>query len=179
LLVFLAMVCGALGGCAGSNHADTEGIKPVAARSLELFVQRSSVTTSEFEQFKVVGERLFYECGTVSRGRFVPDTQQFVSFPETMVEQYQTRLSRVVALLGPDQVFDAPGKAAHMADPGIFSLHVEIAENQHEVRTAFDSVVSPDTRVERELHALARILRAAAGGEICGNRHFYGLKAGM
>jgi hypothetical protein len=173
---FIVVCLLSLGGCSVE-----EGVKPappVQAKSLELFFQRASLSTNEFEQYKVNGEKLFFECGAVRRGRFVADKQEFVSFPPNFSERYEQRLAQVVAALdGNNNEFDSPGRARGLADPGIFLLEVQLVNGVKSVKTSFDSVVDPNSKAEEELQQLAKLLRGAAGGEVCGNKSFFGLNS--
>lgn len=162
-----------VGGChspASTHPPDT------AITSLDLFMTRSSLLSTDFEQYSLTEDGLFGECGVVENGRFVAKTQ-------TLSEISPTQRSAIVAatyglgqmLAEKQPSFDPPGTKASPFDPGTFSLKAALGDEPFEVKTSFDSVVNGETRPTERLRTLARLIRDSAV-EGCGANTFYGLR---
>jgi hypothetical protein len=144
--------------------------------SLELVLSRASLAEVEFEHYKFTGATLFKECGTVNRGRYVPeeqDVREVRNFRGGPVAQ-QAR-SFVGTYRTKKWTWDEPGTHRSLADPGEVRLSLNAGSEKIKVATSLDSISDPRSSAERALSKLVRSVRGVAGGKMCGNAEFYGL----
>lgn len=171
-----AFILAPLTSCSLFGSSSPERTTPID--SLELAMSRASLVDTDFEHFKFAGGKIFKECGKVRRGRFLaedhvllplrnPNGGPLTRQANDFLEVYRERKWN----------WDAPGTNKSLADPGILKMSLQIGGKRVEVNTSLDSISDPKSRVERSLRSLVLSLRGVAGGELCGNKQFYGLGA--
>lgn len=144
--------------------------------SLDLFMTRSSLLSTDFEQYSLSEDGLFSECGVIDHGRFVAKTQILSDLsPEERAAIIDSAYGLQQMLGEKKLTFDPPGTKASPFDPGSFSLKVSLGGEDIEVKTSFDAVVNGETRPTEKLRTLAKLLRYSAA-EGCGANTFYGLR---
>jgi hypothetical protein len=159
----------------GCSATSTPPAPVGSVRSLELFLSRASLFGAEFEQFSLAGDKLFFECGSLERGRFIGRHQGVTELtPERLAELTSATYAvhRIVAEKSP--TFADPGTNRSMFDPGQFTLKAELADGALEVKTSLDTVVNRPALPEEKLSNLARTLRGATSGG-CATASFFGL----
>jgi len=155
----------------GSSRA-----RSIPIDSLEVAMSRASLVDTEFEHYKFSSGKLFKECGKVRRGRYMAENHALLPLRNAnggplnrqandFLSVYQERKWR----------WDAPGTNRSLADPGVLKMSLQLGGRKVEVETSLDSISDPKSRAERSLRGLVLSLRGIAGGELCGNREFYGL----
>jgi hypothetical protein len=150
------------------NHTDIQAI--------ELVMSRAHMNDTEFEQYKLEGSTLFGECGSIRRGRFMPQAHQVKEISATELAAVHHLVEGVEPDLGSSSL-DNPGDNSWMADPGQFILSVRAKSAEQKIKTSLDSVSTPTTKRERALNQLATQLRSLTGEALCGNKSFYGLNS--
>jgi len=155
------------------QSTSTEG----AAVSYSLYLNRSSLTAQEFEQYKALPQGLFMECGTVYRGRADVREQGIQSVSPEKRQTLHTYALEIFETLRSQEAphFDAPGTGAGFADPGKFTLVVTRGSDTIEVKTSLDWVEQKQTVLAKKLHTFTRELRGSAERAPCNNDEFYGL----
>lgn len=164
----------------GCSSATIEGvpneITPSEVQSVELFLSRSAMNKTEFEQLKLTSGNLFAECGLIRAGRFYAQSQglePLESNDENLIKEKATHLLSLLRENKPQ--LDGPGNNDSMFDPGQFFLTIEGKNSQTSIKTSLDSISEPTTQSEKTLHDLATTLRGVAGSSLCSNRTFYGI----
>jgi hypothetical protein len=143
--------------------------------SIEVFLSRTSLQTTEFEQYKFAGGKLFFECGEIRRGRFAPEDQEFIEVEPDIREALDASGGDLAQYLaGRKYSLDKPGKNSSLLDPGQLYLTMRFGGQTTEIRTSLDSVTEPDSGTERKIATFVEELRGATPKEPCGNRTFYG-----
>lgn len=151
-------------------------VKPPVSNlsELELYMVRPSLTMVEFEQYKLFDNSLFYECGKLNGSRHVTSEENIRELTPAELTDLNDIIGRYSVERATSKVdYDKPGKNRGFSDPGTFTLSVK-SEPQIQVRTAFDSINKPKSKVEFLLQKLALKIRSLAG-KPCGNVTFYGL----
>ncbi len=136
-------------------------------------MSRASITQVDFEQFVVSGGTLFHECGRVSQGRQFPAAHGVVALaPET--QQELTALATAARENAQEQ-WQPAGSNKHLADPGVFTLSLQVDGSRRTLRTSLDSIANGETLGRKRLRALAEAVRRASGGKLCDYTSFYGV----
>lgn len=144
--------------------------------SLDLFISRSSLLSTDFEQYSLADNGLFGECGVLEHGRFVPKTQTLSDLTPDKRDALVTTAYGLQQMIDEKHpAFELPGTKASPFDPGTFSLKAELGGTPFEVKTSFDSVVNGETRATEQLRTLAKLVRDSAV-DGCGANPFYGLR---
>lgn len=145
-------------------------------RSIELFLSRASLGDSEFEHYKLVGKNLFRECGKMPRGKPVVTFQRFEPITVDSMTLARRRVLDLLVFLESGEVnWEKPGNTRSLVDPGKAKLTIDATDGMTIIDTSLDSLVDPRTKHARYLKKVTEAFRAAAGSEMCGNKHFYGL----
>jgi len=144
---------------------------------LDLYISRASLRLNEFEQYKYLGTKLFWECGEIRGGRPTAKQQQLIDIPAAVQsrvnEKAQSLFDKVVAI--PELNLDPPGTTGDMFDPGRAIATIQVGDRKVDVKTSFDAVQQGTKETTADLLYIAKALRSATGGTPCGNPQFYGL----
>ncbi len=168
-------VGGALALLSGCAPATPPAPPSPPLKSLDLFMTRSSLTSTEFEQYSLSEDSLFGECGVVERGKFIAQTQKVAALsPEMSAALAEASCAVLRSIEGRKLSFDPPGTKPSPLDPGAFALKTGCGDTPVEVKTSFDTVVNGETKQTEALGKLTRLVRLAAV-EGCGGRTFFGL----
>ncbi len=169
-------------GCsAGEPLAPSEPSAPIT--TLEVYLARASLFETEFEQYRLVGSRLFCECGEIRNGRHRPQSQHVLELDSGLLGNLQTSAADFLAgTVDKDLDFSAPGQADGITDPGQLMLTLAQAERRVEVKTSVDATTNSNFGNGRRLGKLVAAVRGAVKGSaadgvisLCGNEEFYGL----
>lgn len=168
-----------LSGCifGGSKPAGA----PIEPESVELYLSRATLVDTDFEQYKLTGSRLFYECGKVQGGRQAPQKQNVIKLDPHELEELYGLATEVAAFANNyELVLDEPGASRNMFDPGQFLLKLEGQTGSLPIRTSLDSVTTDSktsTTLLKKLGAALRanVLQNIPEQSICGKRKFYDL----
>jgi hypothetical protein len=168
-----------LSGCSllSSEEQSLVTAENVPEVSFNLSISRSSLTTTEFEQYKSMPGGLFAECGTIHRGR--PDIRDQKAEKVSADKLLEVRLlaSRLFERLSAEErpPVDEPGTNASLADPGTYTLKLQVADKQVELRTSFDFVERRQASIATDANDFTTMVRALPSGVMCGNHNFYGI----
>ena len=154
-----------------------------AVRELTLFMSRTALSGTDFEQYKLIDETtLFVECGKVKGGRFLPHIQKLYPMETSASHTLSESLN---ALIGSKTYqrnhFDAAGTNESVFSPGKFVLTFRATNGQEEVTgditTSLDGVVESKKSGERALFELATKLRKSYSSSepTCSENAFYGI----
>ncbi len=168
-----------LSGCAvlepGHDQEASSGEVPEV--SFNLSMSRASLTTTEFEQYKSMPVGLFAECGTIHRGRADTRDQRLEK-----VDPARSRDAQALAyhlferLSGADRPpVDEPGTNASLADPGKFTLKLNVGDKHVELVTSLDFVERRQASIATDAHNFTKQVRALTSSIMCGNNDFYGI----
>jgi hypothetical protein len=144
-------------------------------QGIELFMSRAHLSDTEFEQYKLGEGTLFSECGSIRRGRFLPQSHEITRLSAEQLKSLHTLAGSIQKKPSKNQL-EAPGDNSWLADPGQFSLLIESEAGAQKINASLDSISSASTTHERELKAIASEMRQLAGGSPCGNNTFFGLR---
>lgn len=155
----------------GSSRA-----RSIPIDSLEVAMSRASLVDTEFEHYKFSSGKLFKECGKVRRGRYMAEDHALLPLRNANGGPLTRQANDFVSVYRERKwSWDAPGTNKGLADPGMLKISLQLGGRKVEVETSLDSISDPKSRAERSLRGLVLSLRGVAGGELCGNRDFYGL----
>lgn len=145
--------------------------------SYQLYLSRSSMQGTDFEQYKLTPQGLFYECGIIHRGRPEVKSQGIQALEGDALQGTRELAQKISADLGTTQppLFDPPGSNAGFADPGKFLLSLVIGDQAREVKTSLDGVEKARTRVEGHAKEFAESVRGSVTTSLCGSHDFYGI----
>ena len=165
-------------GCFSSSASESPSAAPSEVPvKVELYISRASLKLNEFEQYKFLGNKMFWECGEIRGGRPFARQQQLVDVgaPDQAVisEKGQSLFNQVVS--APELHLDPPGSSSDMFDPGRALATVQVSDRKVDVKTSFDALEQGNTPITADLLRITKRLRTAAGGAPCGNIEFYGL----
>lgn len=136
---------------------------------------RSTLGRTDFEQYRLAGDQLIWECGRISAGRYNPQTQKVSIVPPATlatIKDLGAKIHRLVTEKG--SVFEKPGTTPEFFDPGQFTLVLEQAQTPATVKTTFDSVAIPNANREQLLNKLTLAVRSVVVAEKpCGIEEFY------
>ena len=181
-LVAILVVTAVLSGCSyimGSPVDQNEMAKNIL--SVEVYLARASLFETEFEQFKIIDNQLYIECGEIRRGRQRPQYQSIIDLDSDTRGALIERTAQFYYEFKTTQpTLEEPGDLSNFADDGQLYLTINGSDDDIEVRTAFDPVVYSNGRVQSLLSRLLKELRDVAksnteGNTLCGNVTFYGL----
>ena len=162
-------------GCSYISPFEQEAA-PEDVKSLELYLRRSSISETDFEQYKISGSRLFYECGMLRTGRTFPGTNNIVSLNEDQLSAFRTKAWEFVNYYNQNKPsLEEPGTGSGMADPGLLTLRIRIGDTTLELKTSVDSVSEKKTPLESRLNGLATLIRSLPKETLCSNVDFYRL----
>jgi|GEM_PF-3283408 len=177
---FLALTLLALaGGCFLNSTPGTELDEHLD--SVELYLARGSLMGAEFEQFKLFGQQLYYECGEIKGGRQHPMTQNIAELSAGQLEALKLKAYALLKELRDNKPrFEEAEKSLGFAGPGQLYATVIFNNQPLHVKTALDSISTPSSEAAALLGRLAIELRRQAqelegGRTLCGNAAFYGL----
>lgn len=139
--------------------------------SLSLQLSRVSLFSSDFEQYRLSGNSLFFECGNFARSTFKPREQKVLVLNNDAQADLVEKAQAFVDSLSSHGKWEEAGKNDSVADPGQASLLVELGRQRSELKTSLDAVANDDAPEARNL---VRALRRSAGNP-CGSQRFFGL----
>jgi hypothetical protein len=147
------------------------------AVQIEAHLSRASLTETEYEQFKYFDGRLYKECGQSKRGRPVMKEQDILPLEEGKQKNVERVARDFVTVLRtyPNTEIEPPGKNVDLFDPGRAIFTVRIGQRSFDVKTSVNALDGPRSRVATETLKLARTIRNAAGGDLCGHKTFFGI----
>ena len=176
-LLFSLSLVTLLVGCVALEETPPSSPEELSSVSYNLYVSRSSLTNTEFEQYKLLPAGLFSECGTIHRGR--PETRQQTIEKidsDKLAKSRELALELFKTVSSPEHApADAPGANSGMADPGKYTLTVQVGDNKVELKTSFDFVERQQTSIAAHAHAFTQMLRSLPSKTLCGNQDFYGI----
>lgn len=174
----LLSVFSMLVGCSTEDQVEPLQRVPTPSHvSYSLIMSRTSLSATEFEQYKLLPAGLFVECGTIQRGRF--DTRQQAIervSPEKIQKSKELARSVFEKLTSADPTaFDTPGGNSSMIDPGTYTVRIHVGDQNVEAKTSYDFVQQGRTVTALELKRLTEVVRALPAQAPCGNEDFYGI----
>ncbi len=168
-----------LGACSSSAPLAPHNITPPSGRTpiIELFLSRSSMTMTEFEQYKLSSGHLYMECGEVRRGRFIAREQELTPVTNDALAPLHERIADLFASASrTDSTMETPGTNRSLLDPGIFLLSIELeGSGTKNFKTSLDSVANAEQLLTQSLRKLASLIRGLRSEIPCGNDSFYGI----
>lgn len=172
-----AIVSLVLATCAGCFGGDVEIAQVPIENGFEVYISRTSLKSTDFEQYKLLPIGLYAECGTSRNGRPHTDSQGiFIITPETRSTLSSLSgeiFDRVRA--NPNQMSPKPGSDANMFDPGKFLLTIRKHEVKIDARTSFDSVEQQTGKTHALMYEFLETVRGALDKAPCNKDEFYGI----
>lgn len=160
-------------GCFSSSPPASEALT-VGKVGIEVYLSRAALDKVEFEQYRLVGNKLFYECGELKRGRSAPKEQNVSAPSETSQVVLSNLIDSTVKLETKEQL-DAPGNNSDLMDPGKAFFTLDSNGTKREFKTSLDAIEEGSTETAEQLLDIVLYLRGAAKGALCGNIEFYGI----
>lgn len=172
----LLAICllGSLVACSSTTPSNMQPDFQVA--EIAIYMHRANMNTTDFEQYKLSGGRLFQECGVIVRGRNIPAEQQLFDLSSNENGELMSLTWKLLELsqAGKAQL-EGPGSSSSMFDPGFLALKVKGNGNVLQLKTSVDATAEATSEASRVVNQLTRRIRALAKPTACGNRNFYGL----
>lgn len=162
-------------GCGGAVEPSPapESFKP---EFIQLFLSRAELASAEFEQFKLSPGGIFVECGNFSRGKTIPNSQDFKQVSSDLLEKIRAASWDTVEFTkrsGSD--LPEPGVSDSLFDPGQALFVVQSQGKPIEIKTSVNALASANGILETKLRRLARLVREAGQSGSCGKGDFYGI----
>ena len=171
LIIALAVL---VAGCSASVEAPPNE-PPVAFERVEVFLARAALGATYFEQYQLLPDRLFHECGRIQNGRFVADTQGVTSLTEeTRADLSPTLAKAIIALKGTPPRLEEPGDNDSLFDSGQFTLTVQLPGEEQSLKTSLDEIANANSSYQRAMKAFTEQLRMSANSDLCGKKSFFG-----
>ena len=147
-----------------------------AVSAVELYLSRSSFSDTEFEHFKLSGNKLFGECGKIRRGRQIPVDQALTPVSADDSTKITDIAREILTEANTKNLSLAkPGANRHMADPGQFTLTLSTGSDLKRIETSLDEVSNANFSDTKKLKKLTETLRGVGSNKLCGNKVFFGL----
>ncbi|NLF24955.1 MAG: hypothetical protein GX589_04765 [Deltaproteobacteria bacterium] len=144
--------------------------------TLELYLSRASFSGRDFEQYKIIDDDLFFECGVVKRGRHQVKDETFTKLSAAALTDLPALVWKLAQAC--DELkypFEEPGQSRNMFDPGQVSFSAELPDQKLMVKTSLDSLIDPSNRARAALFELIALVRSFPQDPPCGSTQFYGL----
>lgn len=171
LLACLATGCSIFDSDVVDDSVTTEKV------TVELHLSRTSLTQTEYEQYRFMGDRIYKECGSIKRGRPIVKEQDLIAVNSDdrseVVKSASNLFKRMKA--EPAVSWDPPGKNVDLFDPGKALLTLHVGNRKIEIRTSISALDEPSDSAAKDAYQLVRNVRRSAGASPCGNRRFYGI----
>ncbi len=182
-LIILSTLSLSIGSCSSSDSTKLQGEKLAADskaalldNELELFMSRATLSGTKFEHFKLLGQKLFVECGDIKAGKQTTNSQDVLKIEPATAQEIALSAGSVFEVIDQHPFkFENPGSNKNLFDPGQFTLVVASGEKQHKLQSSFDDVTNGDFKAERRIKKTAELLRGAAQDKLCGNKSFFTL----
>lgn len=167
----------ALSGCSLLFDRAPEAEIDLSPVSYQLYLSRSSLESTAFEQYKLLPTGLFFECGSIYRGRSDTKDQGIRQIDPEVLRATQQAAFKILEHMKRDSppAVDVPGTNAGLADPGKFLLTLRSGDATAEVKTSLDYVERDQTIIARDAKRFAQLLRSSLAQPPCGNWDFYGI----
>jgi hypothetical protein len=174
-LVFLTLTaCSTL----WSTQSAPEGEAATApVESAELFLAHGSLLKNEFEQYRLSGTMLFFECGEYRRSRHDALEQDVLEISGPQLAAVSDEAARLLRLSERGANAPSPGTGTGFSDPGRLELTLKAGSGRLAIATSINWAVDSDGGVPSALESFAAGLRGLAKSR-CGNQGFYGIGAG-
>lgn len=170
----------ALSGCSLLFDRAPEAEIDLSPVSYQLYLTRSSLESTDFEQYKLLSTGLFFECGSIHRGRSDTKDQGIWQIDPEALRATQQAAFKILEHMkqmkrdSPPAV-DVPGTNAGLADPGKFLLTVRSGDATAELKTSLDYVERDQAIIAGDAKRFAQLLRSSLAQPPCGNWDFYGI----
>ena len=156
--------------CSSNQASETSAPVP---QHIKLYISRSSLYNTEFEQYTLSGDILFHECGKISNGRHQAGRQGVIKLENLTLEDLAQASAEVnESAMRNKEDLNKSGNNSDLFDPGVFQLEMDGLNS--EIKTSLDSVTAGTGPLERKLRNLAETIRKSAEEKLCG-KEFYGL----
>lgn len=142
-----------------------------------LLLQRSSLTSRDFESYKTVPTGVFIECGVILRGR--PEVRfQRIESPDSAALEETKRLAQEIIISYRDvdpRSIDPEGSSAGFTDPGSFILSASDGDAKMHLATSVDWVERRRGALATLVNRFAQAVRRLPSKPPCGSVEFYGI----
>jgi len=168
----------ALAMCVGCSTVESSApAAEVSAIFYQFYLTRSSMQSTEFEQYKLTPRGLYYECGVIHRGRPEVRSQgiQVLEAERLLASRELAQKISTEMDVTPRPLLDPPGTNAGFADPGKFLLILTSGGREVEIKTSLDGVEKARRKVEAHAKSFAETVRGSIPTPLCGNHDFYGI----
>ena len=175
----LGLVVCFLAACTGSSIEVPEETPaaPLSSVNFGISLNRASLTSHDFEAYKLLPAGLFVECGTFYRGRPETTSQGIEPVGVESIEEAK-RLARLIIERhsnNPTEVIDASGDSSDLADPGMFTLRASDGAKKIELRTSVDWVEQKRGSFAALVNEFTQVVRGLTPEPLCGQHAFYGI----
>lgn len=144
--------------------------------SVSINLSRMSFSDTEFENYKVTGDKVFQECGSYRRGKYYPKEQKVLRLRASAITYLREEVEDFIQKYKQQEwKWDAPGKNLSPADPGQLKADIISGKDNITINTSLDGISSPNVEIARYMKSLVRTVRGISGSPPCGNREFYGI----
>lgn len=175
----IIIVTAILAGCSSSQtiNLSPSATEDISKVSFTLSLNRASLTTHDFETYRLLPSGLFYECGVFYRGRPETKFQKIVQPGAAKIESAKNLAREVAAryLEGETPKFDQPGDGNGFADPGKVTVTIVDGYKKIELRTSVDWVEQQRSALASLVNRFAQSVRGVPEQPACGQRDFYGI----
>jgi hypothetical protein len=165
--------------CSGCFISESSLEEPPAVNfSYELYLTRTALTGTEYEQYKLLPMGMYMECGLLRRGRAVPSQQGIIPLPQSSRSDMGQLIGAISEriLSNPPEHLAAPGNNSDMFDAGKFFLTGFADGKPLSIKTSFDAVANGTGELEQAMGRLAETARGVPENPPCKNQEFFGLQ---
>jgi hypothetical protein len=160
-----------------SQAQDSALVSDLSRVSYTLSLRRASLTSQDFESYKLLPVGVFIECGVVYRGR--PETKfQNIEQPDSSaVDESKVLAREIIAKYRETESLsiDPVGSSAGFTDPGAFTLQVSDGDAKIDLRTSVDWVEQRRSVLATLVNRFTQTVRALPSNPPCGTAEFYGI----
>ncbi|MCB0310486.1 MAG: hypothetical protein KDD42_04595 [Bdellovibrionales bacterium] len=169
---FFPILFGYLIGCSSSVITDTPS--PSEAEplpTLQLFLSRSALGVTEFEQYNFGEGILHQECGKIKRGRFIPEDEAISHLNAANLSELQQSVKEVLDLSDSELKLPSAGDNSSWADPGMLEIKIG-TKNYH---SSVDAISAGKGLAATKIKQFVEKIRRISNPKKCGNKTFYGI----
>ncbi|MDZ4787073.1 MAG: hypothetical protein SGJ02_13455 [bacterium] len=143
----------------------------------DIVIARSSASNpADFEQYKLIKNTIFQECGNIKKGQFISKTQELATITADQRSSLLFNANNLLSVISENgNKFQAPSTKFRFFDPGVITISFSIDNSETSINTSVDSISEPSTLQEKATLKFVEEIRKLSLTK-CGNQNFYGIK---
>lgn len=166
-----------------TNEQAPVAISPDSKLELELFSARGAFSRSEYEHFKLTGDSLWRECGTLAKAKkssaesapeltnitvagnkeltLTQKDQAIKILPENTLASIRSQSQQVLTHLSSKSIIPPAGSATSFATPGVVELKLTVGDKSQTLTTSLDALSADSGSVDTLGGEVTALLKSA------------------